>query len=151
VIDHFKTLETEIASLNKNNVAPKETPETTETITETTETTTGEIIETATETTATTTEEEKTTTGNLSFLPTLVVAALADSINPCAFAVMLLLLTSILTKTQNKRKALIAGLLFSLAVFITYFLIGMGVLQLLGTMTSLFRLKRIVGIVGILV
>jgi cytochrome c biogenesis protein CcdA len=83
--------------------------------------------------------------------PTLVTAALADSINPCAFAVMLLLLTSILSKTQNKKKALFAGLLFALAVFITYFLIGMGVLKLLGNLESLFRLKRIVGIVGLFV
>ncbi|MBO4203415.1 hypothetical protein J5893_01085 [bacterium] len=50
-------------------------------------------------------------------------AALADSINPCAFAVMLLLLTTILTKTEDKKKTLLAGLLFSLAVFLTYFLL----------------------------
>ena len=81
----------------------------------------------------------------------MLPAALADSINPCAFAVMLLLLTSILSKTGDKKRALLAGLLFSLAIFITYFLLGMGVLHLLGNVTSLFRLKRIVGIVGLFV
>jgi cytochrome c biogenesis protein CcdA len=60
---------------------------------------------------------------HLTFFLTLAPAALADSINPCAFAVMLLLLTTILSKTQDKKKALLAGLLFSLAVFITYFLL----------------------------
>ncbi len=78
-------------------------------------------------------------------------AALADSINPCAFAVMLLLLTSILSRTKDRKKALLAGLLFSLAIFITYFLLGMGVLHLLGNVKSLFWLKWIVGIVGLLV
>jgi len=87
----------------------------------------------------------------LSFFAVLVPAALADSINPCAFAVMLLLLTTILSKTQSHKKALLAWLLFSLAVFITYFLLGIGVLHLLGNFKSLFRLKRIVGIVGLLV
>ncbi|MDR0606818.1 MAG: hypothetical protein LBG52_00300 [Candidatus Peribacteria bacterium] len=79
------------------------------------------------------------------------MAALGDSINPCAFAVMLLLLTTILSKTHDKKKTLLAGILFALAVFITYFLLGMGVLQLLGNFESLFWLKWIVGIVGFLV
>ena len=33
-------------------------------------------------------------------------AAIADSINPCAFAVMLLLLTAILSKHKNKKTIL---------------------------------------------
>lgn len=59
----------------------------------------------------------------LGFFAVMAPAALADSINPCAFAVMLLLLTTILTKTEDKKKTLLAGLLFSLAVFLTYFLL----------------------------
>ncbi|MDR0650785.1 MAG: hypothetical protein LBG59_05285 [Candidatus Peribacteria bacterium] len=64
---------------------------------------------------------------------------------------MLLLLTTILSKTHDKKKTLLAGILFAFAVFITYFLLGMGVIQLLGNFESLFRLKWIVGIVGLLV
>ncbi|GHW02430.1 electron transporter [candidate division SR1 bacterium] len=88
---------------------------------------------------------------HLSFFAIMAPAALADSINPCAFAVMLLLLTTILNKTDDKKKVLLAGLLFALAVFITYFLLGLGVLKLLGNFESLFWLKRVVGIVGLLV
>lgn len=87
----------------------------------------------------------------LTFFWPLALAALGDSINPCAFAVMLLLLTTILSKTHDKKKTLLAGILFAFAVFITYFLLGMGVIQLLGNFESLFRLKWIVGIVGLLV
>ncbi len=87
----------------------------------------------------------------LGFFAVMAPAALADSINPCAFAVMLLLLTTILTKTEDKKKTLLAGLLFSLAVFLTYFLLWLGVLKLLGNFENLFWLKRIVGIIGLLV
>ena len=87
----------------------------------------------------------------LGFFAVMAPAALADSINPCAFAVMLLLLTTFLTKTEDKKKTLLAGLLFSLAVFLTYFLLWLGVLKLLGNFENLFWLKRIVGIIGLLV
>ncbi|MBU0626785.1 thioredoxin family protein [Patescibacteria group bacterium] len=45
-------------------------------------------------------------TQRLSFFGIMLPAALADSINPCAFAVILLLLSSILVKSDNRKKAL---------------------------------------------
>ena len=87
----------------------------------------------------------------LKFFAIMMPAALSDSINPCAFAVMLLLLTAILSKTKNKKTALLSGLAFSLAVFVTYFLLWVWVLKLLWNMKSLVILKRIVWIVWILV
>jgi cytochrome c biogenesis protein CcdA len=50
----------------------------------------------------------------------MLPAALSDSINPCAFAVMLLLLSAILSKHKSRRKTLLSGVLFVLAVFISY-------------------------------
>jgi len=38
----------------------------------------------------------------------MMPAALADSINPCAFAVMLILLSTILVETKNKKRAILA-------------------------------------------
>ena len=58
-------------------------------------------------------------------LPALVSAAVVDSINPCAFAVLIILLSTILV-AHNKRKALLSGFAFSFAVFISYFLMGVG-------------------------
>ncbi|MBO4516689.1 hypothetical protein J5751_04655 [bacterium] len=55
----------------------------------------------------------------------MVPAALADSINPCAFAVILLLLSSILIETKDKKKAILAGFLFALAVFLSYLAMGL--------------------------
>ena len=71
-------------------------------------------------------------------------AALADSINPCAFAVMLLLLTSILSKEDNRRKAIWAGLLFALAVFASYFAMGLGLFSALASASNTLVLKIIV-------
>ena len=44
----------------------------------------------------------------LSFFGIMLPAAISDSINPCAFAVMLLLLSTILSKHKSRKKALLA-------------------------------------------
>ena len=51
--------------------------------------------------------------------------AFVDAINPCALAITALVLMSVLlAHPDNKKKVLFAGLAFSLAVFILYFLYG---------------------------
>jgi cytochrome c biogenesis protein CcdA/glutaredoxin len=58
--------------------------------------------------------------------PSAVVAGAAvDAINPCAFAVLVILITAILA-SGARRRALHAGLAFSLSVFISYYLMGLG-------------------------
>lgn len=58
-------------------------------------------------------------------LPILIGAALVDSINPCAFGVLIFLL-AYLAKTFNKpRKLLIHGLTYIFAVFTTYLIAGL--------------------------
>jgi len=56
----------------------------------------------------------------MDFLLILIPAAIGDSINPCAFAVMIILLTSILKQQQSRSTVLWSGALFVLAVFISY-------------------------------
>ncbi len=65
-------------------------------------------------------------------IPLLIGAALVDAINPCAFAVLLILMTTILS-TGKKKKALSAGLFFSAAIFISYFLMGLGLYSVIAT------------------
>jgi len=66
-------------------------------------------------------------------IPAVISAALIDSINPCEFAVLVLLLTTILSSKDRresplyKRRALFYGLAFTLAIFISYFLMGLGI------------------------
>lgn len=59
-------------------------------------------------------------------IPLLIGAALVDASNPCALAVLILLLATVIA-AKGRRSALLAGLLFSLAIFISYFLMGIGV------------------------
>lgn len=59
-------------------------------------------------------------------IPAVMVAAIVDAINPCAFAVLILLLTTVLA-SGTRRKALYAGLSFASAIFISYMLMGLGI------------------------
>jgi len=59
-------------------------------------------------------------------IPALVLAALADSVNPCTFAVLVLLLGTLLV-AGRKGKMLYAGLAFILAIYVSYFLMGIGI------------------------
>jgi len=58
-------------------------------------------------------------------IPAVVSAAFIDSINPCEFAILILLLTTILS-TGSKKRAFLAGLAFSVAIYLSYFLMGLG-------------------------
>ncbi len=60
----------------------------------------------------------------------VVGAALADSINPCVFGVLIFLLAVMLRLFKNRKKMLIAGLLYSLVVYLTYLALGFGILKL---------------------
>ncbi|MBN2202825.1 MAG: redoxin family protein [Candidatus Aenigmarchaeota archaeon] len=55
----------------------------------------------------------------------LLSLAMVDAINPCELAVLVILMTAILTKfPKNKNKALKSGLSFSAAIFIMYLFFG---------------------------
>ncbi len=86
-----------------------------------------------------------------SFFWVMIPAALADSINPCAFAVILLLLSSILIETKDKKKALLAGFLFALAVFLCYLWMWLWLFSALATAKNTVIIKRIVWILWIIV
>ena len=86
-----------------------------------------------------------------SFFGIMIPAALADSINPCAFAVILLLLSSILIETKDKKKAILAGFLFALAVFLSYLAMGLWLFSALATATNTTIIKRIAWILWIIV
>lgn len=58
--------------------------------------------------------------------------AAVDAVNPCALAVMAIVLTSLLlANPKNRRTVLLGGISFTSAVFILYFIYGLG-------MTSVF-------------
>ncbi len=62
-------------------------------------------------------------------LPAVVATGLLDSVNPCAFAVILLLLAFLFTIRQSRRRILQLGLVYVGMIFLVYFAIGLGLLR----------------------
>jgi len=70
--------------------------------------------------------EDSTISGfNKLTIPAVLGAAAVDAINPCAFAVLIILMTTILASGIRKR-ALFAGIAFTASIYISYFLMGLG-------------------------
>lgn len=64
-------------------------------------------------------------------LPLVGVAALIDSINPCAFGILLLTIAFLLSLQKTRASILKIGGVYILGLFAVYFLIGLGILQAL--------------------
>ncbi len=80
--------------------------------------------------------------------PAVVGAALVDAINPCAFAVLIILLTTVLARGE-KRAALASGLAFTLSIYLAYFLMGLGLfsaIQSAGIARSFFLFVAVLAI-----
>jgi len=82
-------------------------------------------------------------------LPILIGASLVDAINPCAFAVLLILMTTILASGIRKR-ALFSGLAFSLSIFIFYFLMGLGIYSVIANIETSRIFMKIIGGIAII-
>lgn len=91
-------------------------------------------------------------TGGLSSLSisTVIGAAFVDSINPCAIAVLIILLTALMA-AGDKTRVLWAGIAFTISIYIVYFLFGLGLftaIQVSG-LSSIFY--KVIGVVAILI
>jgi cytochrome c biogenesis protein CcdA len=65
-------------------------------------------------------------------IPLVIASGLVDGINPCAFAVLIFLLITIIA-LESRRMVIAVGSVFILAVFIFYFLSGLGIFALIQT------------------
>jgi cytochrome c biogenesis protein CcdA len=59
----------------------------------------------------------------------IILAGLLDGINPCAFTAIILLISYLSINSKSKNSILLSGIIYILAVLITYFLIGIGIFQ----------------------
>ncbi len=80
---------------------------------------------------------------HLTFLP-ILAAGLLDGINPCAFTTLIFLLAALAIAGRGRREVLIIGLFFTLSVFVTYFLIGLGFLKVVRAAFSFPIISRII-------
>lgn len=83
-------------------------------------------------------------------IPIVISGALVDAINPCEFAVLILLLTTILIN-DNRKKSLQAGLAFSASMFISYFLMGLGLYSVVATVGLSTTFMKVIGVLAIVV
>ena len=91
-------------------------------------------------------------------LPTVIVAAAVDGINPCAFTVLLLFITSMLATLQAggqginaiRVRLLSQGGIYIAAVFLTYLALGVGLLKTLDFFTREHLPARIGALAAIL-
>lgn len=74
----------------------------------------------------------------------IILAGLADGINPCAIATIIFLISFLVSKKRSKKEIILIGLLFTTAVYITYFLIGIGAFQVLMALASYRVLSKII-------
>ncbi|MDO8579476.1 MAG: cytochrome c biogenesis protein CcdA [bacterium] len=82
--------------------------------------------------------------GNEWFLPIIAGAAVADSINPCAFSILFLSVLFLFSLGKNRTFILTAGGAYILGIALVYTAIGVGILGVL----SIFAVPNFMGKVG---
>lgn len=78
------------------------------------------------------------------FLPLVVVSSVIDSINPCAFSILLLTVAFLFSLGRERKEILKIGGVYILGIFTVYILIGLGILQTL----HIFGVPHFMGKVG---
>ena len=70
-------------------------------------------------------------------LPTVVLAGVVDGFNPCSFAIMISLAGILAIGGRKRRARVIGGLSFCIGTFVTYMLMGLGLMQALKALEGL--------------
>lgn len=98
--------------------------------------------------------KEKRSDPELSDYGAIALAALADSINPCAMMVLIILMSSLIVGKKTKREVIFTSSMFIFGVFVTYMLIGFGLTRLLSltgmTDTVNMVIAFIIALIGVL-
>ncbi|WP_038165228.1 cytochrome c biogenesis protein CcdA [Verrucomicrobium sp. BvORR106] len=71
-------------------------------------------------------------------------AGLLDGVNPCAFATIIFLLSYLQVAKRTSREILLVGMSFICGVFITYFVLGLGLVEVVSRLTALQTIGTIV-------
>ena len=87
-------------------------------------------------------------------ITSIAFLAAVDAVNPCALAVLTLMLVAILTYNPGKRKnILLAGMSFTLSVFLLYMLYGLVIIQFFQVASALSAVRlilyRVLGVIAI--
>lgn len=74
----------------------------------------------------------------------LVGAGLLDGLNPCAFATIIFMVNLLLVLGQNRRRILQIGVTYASAVFVTYWLLGVGIFEVWRSLSVYQMISRVV-------
>jgi len=75
-------------------------------------------------------------------LLTVLGAGLIDGLNPCAFATLVFFVSYLAFTGRRGRDILLVGLAFALGVFLTYLLVGLGLLKIIQSLSFFTALGR---------
>ncbi|NJE30950.1 cytochrome c biogenesis protein CcdA [Thermococcus sp. 18S1] len=70
--------------------------------------------------------------GMVDFIPKFFALAMSDSINPCTFVIYTMLLIALSVREISKKRLYFIGAAFIAAVYISYYLLGVGLLYFAG-------------------
>jgi cytochrome c biogenesis protein CcdA len=73
---------------------------------------------------------------------TVLLAGLIDGLNPCAFATLVFFISYLAFTGRRGRDVLFVGLSFTLGVFLTYLLVGLGLLKVVQSLSFFTALGR---------
>ncbi len=84
-------------------------------------------------------------------LSAVVAAGLIDGVNPCAFATLIFFVSYLTFIGRGRREILLVGLAFSVSIFLTYFLVGVGLLRVLQSVSVVPIVGRVIylGAIGL--
>ncbi|NIQ39570.1 MAG: hypothetical protein GTN81_13410 [Proteobacteria bacterium] len=84
-------------------------------------------------------------------LPTVLAAGLLDGVNPCAFATLIFFVSYLTVVGRARREILVVGFAFSLSIFVTYFVVGLGLLKVVQSLSVVPIVARIIylGAIGL--
>jgi len=74
-------------------------------------------------------------------LAAIIGAGLADGINPCAFAVIVFFISFLTVYKYERREIIAVGIMYCLAVFLTYLALGLGLMKALYALEPFMRVR----------
>ncbi|MDA3850106.1 MAG: DUF1573 domain-containing protein [Spirochaetaceae bacterium] len=80
---------------------------------------------------------------NLAILP-VFFAGLLDGVNPCAFTTIIFLISALTVFGRRRREILLIGLAFTLAVFVSYYAVGLGLFSALRLFSGFTIVSQII-------
>lgn len=79
---------------------------------------------------------------NAPILPVVLISGFIDSFNPCAISLLLIYISMMFTLQKDRKEIFYFGLTYVISIYITYLLIGLGLLRA-GTLFTTYPISKI--------